>query len=250
MLICVAFLPWLPFVIARFGQDVSYWRGALKLDEAIRHIFINFTMGESVLENIAQYIAAGWLIVLLIGLIALALTNYKLQIRNTNHSLTFLILYLVVPLALLLFLFSRNPKFNARYLMIASPAFLLLLAAGLAHVSRITNYFLRFAFYVLPFIFLLLTSLYSVANAYFDPAFTKASFREVAQYIEAHSAPDEAIILTSGHLFPAFNYYYRGNAPSVRLPDDATLNADTCHRLRCDARVESNGCRQARCLGC
>ncbi|HEX7588224.1 MAG TPA: glycosyltransferase family 39 protein, partial [Anaerolineae bacterium] len=53
-----AFLPWTPFVIARFGQDASYWQGALKLDEAIRHIFINFTTGESVLEGQAQWIAA------------------------------------------------------------------------------------------------------------------------------------------------------------------------------------------------
>ncbi|MCI0477294.1 MAG: glycosyltransferase family 39 protein, partial [Anaerolineales bacterium] len=55
--IFVAFLPWTPFVIARFGQDASYWRGALKLDEALRHILINFSVGESVLENIAQPIA-------------------------------------------------------------------------------------------------------------------------------------------------------------------------------------------------
>ena len=43
--IFVAFLPWTPFVLARFGQDASYWRGALKLDEALRHILINFHDG-------------------------------------------------------------------------------------------------------------------------------------------------------------------------------------------------------------
>ncbi len=48
--IVVSFLPWLPFLLNRLGEDVSYWRGPLKLDEALRHIAINFTMGESVLE--------------------------------------------------------------------------------------------------------------------------------------------------------------------------------------------------------
>lgn len=234
-LIFVSFLPWTPFVIARFGQDVSYWRGALKLDEAIRHIFINFATGESVLEAQAQWIAIGWLGCLVVSWFVRRKGNYPID-KLTNDSTVFLILYLIVPLVLLLVLFSRNPKFNARYLMIASPAFFLLLAAGLAHASRIKNYVLRFTFYVLPFAFLLSTSIYSISNAYFDPAFTKADFRGVTHYIETHSAPDEAIILTSGHLFPAFNYYYRGNAPQIRLPDDPTLNID--HVLNYDtARV-------------
>ncbi|MBI4786384.1 MAG: glycosyltransferase family 39 protein [Chloroflexi bacterium] len=139
--ILLAFLPWTPFVIARFGQDASYWQGALKLDEAVRHIFINFTTGESVLEQQAQWIFA---------------------------------------------------------------------------------VFVSFA----AFVFLGFTSAYADSNAYFDPAFSKASFRDVARYVDEHLAPGEAIILTSGHLFPAFNYYYRGEAPQIRLPDDPTLNAE------------------------
>jgi uncharacterized membrane protein len=234
--IIVAFLPWMPFVIARFGQDASYWRGALKLDEALRHILISFTMGESVLEPIAQPIALGWLIVLSIGLVALSI-NRQSAIGNRQSALVFCVLYLLVPLALLLVLFSRNPKFNARYLMIASPAFYLLLAAGVSrftfhvsrftpHASRITHYALRNTFSLLIFAFLLLTSAYAVYNIYFDPAFTKASFRDVARYIEQHITQDEAIILTSGHLFPAFHYYYRGDAPTLRLPDEPTLNTE------------------------
>jgi mannosyltransferase len=229
--IIVAFLPWTPFVIARFGEDASYWRGALKLDEAIRHIFINFTTGESVLESQAQWIAAGWLVALLTGLLAWLL-NREFAVGSQRSAIAFSISYLVVPLALLLFLFYRNPKFNARYLMIASPPLFLLLGAGLAgllSLARRKNIFMRaiaFALSLLTFAFLLFSSAYADSNAYFDPAFTKASFRDVARYIDDHIAPDEAIILTSGHMFPAFNYYYRGDAPTIRLPDDPTLNTD------------------------
>jgi len=234
--ILVAFLPWMPFVIARFGQDASYWRGALKLDEALRHILINFTLGESVLEHIAQPIALGWLMVLFVGLVALSL-NRQAASGNRQSAVVFCVLYLLVPLALLLVLFSRNPKFNARYLMIASPAFYLLLAAGMSrftfYASRITPYAIRHTQYAIrhiltlvPLAFLLLTAAYADYNIYFDPAFTKASFRDVARYIEQHIAPDEAIILTSGHLFPAFHYYYRGDAPTLRLPDEPTLNTE------------------------
>ena len=236
--IFAAFLPWMPFVVARFGQDASYWQGALKLDEAIRHIFINFTTGESVLESQAQWVAAGWLICLLVSWIVGWLVQRKTNQQTnkpTNYSNLFLILYFIIPLALLLFLFYRNPKFNARYLMIASPAFILLLAAGLGAISRtlapharagVTHHTSRIALSFLTFTFLLFTSAFADYNAYFDPAFTKASFRGVAQFIEKNISPDEAIILTSGHMFPAFNYYYDGDAPTIRLPDDATLNTD------------------------
>ncbi len=233
LVILLAFLPWTPFVLARFGQDVSYWRGALKLDEALRHILINFTMGESVLEAQAQWIAAGWLGCLAVGMLALVIQNSKHPLtRSSTHSLTFVILYLVIPLALLLFLFSRNPKFNARYLMIASPAFFLLLSAGLAGLhlifqrGRVVARIIAGALLITEYGLLFTSALYADYNIYFDPAFTKADFRSVARYIDDHIAPDEAIILTSGHLFPAFNYYYRGDAPTIRLPDEPTLNAE------------------------
>ena len=235
--VVAAFLPWTPFVVARFGQDASYWQGALKLDEAIRHIFINFTTGESVLEAQAQWIAAGWLVVLLGSLVAGWLANRRQPpkdrvVQTSDHPIVFTILYLLVPLTLLLLLFSRNPKFNARYFMIASPPLFLLLGAGLAgFVSlawerNVLNRVLAAGVLLLAFGFLFVTSSYADTNAYIDPAFSKASFRDVARYIENHLAPDEAIILTSGHMFPAFNYYYQGDAPTIRLPDDPTLNTD------------------------
>ncbi len=263
--ILLAYVPWMPFMVTRLGQDVSYWQGALKLDEAVRHIFINFATGESVLEAQAQWIAVGWLIVLFVGLAALVVENSKFKIQDSNsarnhsitdspnhpitqspdHAVTFLILYLVIPLALLLFLFYRSPKFNARYLMIASPAFLLLAGAALASLfslARRGQFVARVvsgALFFLTFAFLFLTCAFADYNAFSDPAFTKADFRGVARYIQDHLAPDEAIILTSGHLFPAFDYYFRGDAPEVRLPDDPTLNTE--HVLGYDTASVLNG---------
>lgn len=234
--ILVAFVPWVPFMLNRLGEDASYFRGDLKLDEAVRHILINFSVGESVLEGIAQYIAVGWLIVLVIVLVATLAANRranKAAPRSAGQGLLFAALYLLIPLALLLFLFSRNPKFNARYLMLASPGLYLLLGAGLGALwalAQSKNVLARLSSAVVLAVtggFLLATSLYAISNAYFDPAFTKADFRGVANYVSANAQSDEAIILTSGHLFPAFDYYYRdAKLPELRLPDDATLNAD------------------------
>lgn len=245
--IFVAFLPWIPFMLNRLGEDASYFRGALKLDEALRHIGISFSVGESVLENIAQWIAVGWLIAAVIALVAILIANRSASAarRRSSDGLVFALLYLIVPLVLLLFLFSRNPKFNARYLMLASPGLYLLLGAGLASLlsfAQSKNIVARVAsaaVLLFAFGFLFFTSLYSITNAYFDSAFTKADFRGVANFVTQHAQPDEAIILTSGHLFPAFDYYYRdAQLPELRLPDDATLNAD--HVLNFNAAQELN----------
>lgn len=246
--ILVAFLPWVPFVLNRLGEDASYFRGDLKLDEALRHIAINFAVGESVLEGIAQYIAIGWLVGLAIAVGAMLADRGRRTAdggKRTANGLVFALLYLVVPLVLLLFLFSRNPKFNARYLMLASPGMYLLLGAGLASLltlARSKNVLTKVASAAVMVVmlgFLVLTSLYAISNAYFDPAFTKADFRGVAQYISANAQDDEAIVLTSGHLFPAFDYYYKdAKLPELRLPDEATLNADNV--LTFDAANELN----------
>lgn len=314
----VAFLPWLPFLLSRLGEDASYWRGTLKVDEAVRHIFINFTSGESVLEYIAQSIAAAWLLTLLAGLVAWVAVNRNnrrdaekfigpsqesngLRVSAVNQEtraegLAFSILYLVIPLALLLFLFYRNPKFNARYLMVASPGLILLLSAGLASLwslaqgyagqaverhtgddlggrtpplpgnavpsgtgdpfpsaaasgrgdvmsrARLSPTAGRFgagAVLALAVAVLFGTSLYADNNAYFDPAFTKADFRGVTQFIAANARNDEAIILTSGHMFPAFDYYFQdASLPELRLPDDPTLNTE--HVLNYSAAEDLN----------
>lgn len=255
--IFVAFLPWVPFMLNRLGEDASYFRGDLKLDEALRHIGINFAVGESVLEGIAQYIAVGWFVGLIVCLIAYAVArrqrNHQPTSQPTNqptnqptpNSILFSILYLVVPLVLLLVLFSRNPKSNARYLMLASPGLFLMLAAGLASLWQIfqsRNMVARVAsgaVLLFTFGFLLFTSLYAINNAYFDPAFTKADFRGVANFVTTNAQDDEAIILTSGHMFPAFDYYYRdAKLPELRLPDDPTLNAE--HVVGYDAANELN----------
>lgn len=235
--IFVAFLPWVPFMLNRLGEDASYFRGDLKLDEAVRHIFINFSTGESALEEIGQYIAVLWLAVVLVGLVAYIIASSRQKAggrrQTTASGILFAILYLIIPLALLLFLFSRNPKFNARYLMLASPGLYVVLAAGLASLwlmMRSRNVLARVAsgaVFIVLALSLFGTSVYADSNAYFDPAFTKADFRGVANYISQNAQPDEAIILTSGHLFPAFDYYYHdAKLPELRIPDEPTLNTE------------------------
>jgi uncharacterized membrane protein len=49
--IVFAYLPWVPFMLHRYGADVSYWQGTLKLNEVLRKTLISFSLGETVIEE-------------------------------------------------------------------------------------------------------------------------------------------------------------------------------------------------------
>jgi hypothetical protein len=153
-----------------------------------------------------------------------------------------LLVVLVVPVVAILLLASRTPKFNPRYLMLASPAYLLILAGGIGtlvgwrisesanqritpHTSRITYHASRIAVAAILSSFLIVTSLLGLRNWFTDPAFTKAQWRELAATVRARIAPDEAVLLVSGHASPAWDYY-ASDIPRARLPDIDVLDVD------------------------
>lgn len=274
LLAVLVYLPWLPNAVRRFGVDASYWQGTLKLDEAIRHIAISFTTGETVLEH--QAIPLAWAIVLLAGVCWVALVwqavgDRKSEVRRqrsegrgqrteaTNQrpepetpqeshnlalpqfrnpaiplALLFVTLTLLVPIVAILMLSYRTPKFNPRYLMLASPALVLLLAGGLAlpftrglraasgtplraRIARIAS---AFALVAASTIFLL-----ADRNWFADPAFTKDDWRGAVAFVRAHLAPDERVVLVSGHALPAWRYYAPDVEP-LRLPELEILDVN------------------------
>ncbi|MFC2037635.1 glycosyltransferase family 39 protein, partial [Chloroflexota bacterium] len=226
----LAFLPWLPHLATRYGTDASFWPGQLKVFEALLDIAISFVGGESVLEPVGIVLATGYGVVFIFCFLALLLHGLRVtshESRNSPYPLGFLLLYLLVPPALILALSSTAPKFNARYVMVSHPAVLLIVAGGLAalwqrRTSRLGNW-LCWTLAAIALAFVLSVSAYANANAYFDPAFARADFRGVTRYLGKHIAPDETIILSSGHMYPVFDYYAAGVERHL-LPDSATLD--------------------------
>jgi mannosyltransferase len=232
----LAYVPWLPHLVTRLGADVSYWPGRLKLHEVLLDSAILFAGGESVLESTGIWLVVLYALIFFLCTAELAIwslaarrSSEEAQQSNSNpqYPITFLLLYLLIPPILILVLAYASPKFNARYVMVSHPAFLLILAGGLAalwerRAGSLANV-LRGTLAALALLFVLGASAYATRNAYVDLAFARADFRGVTRYIRNHSTPDETILLVSGHMFPVFDYY----APGVErylLPDSPTLD--------------------------
>jgi len=77
-------------------------------------------------------------------------------------------------------------------------------------------------------VYVLVTSAYSLRN-WFAPypvnRFNKADFRITAQIVRERIGPGETVLLSSGHMFPAWAYYY-GWEGWHRLPDIEILDVN------------------------
>lgn len=73
--------------------------------------------------------------------------------------------------------------------------------------------------------FVVTVSAVALRNWFDDPAFTKAQWREVAAAVRAGKAPDEAVLLVSGHAWPAWETY-APDVPAARIPDIDILDVE------------------------
>ncbi len=134
-------------------------------------------------------------------------------------SVLALLTVLLLPVVAVLLLASRSPKFNPRYLMLVSPAYLLLLAGGTRGADKCAVCRHRASrrsgrprrswshwWSCRPS---------GLRNWFTDPAFTKAQWR--LAHVAAEREPDEAVLLVSRVSRVALLYpRHSGGAPAGR----------------------------------
>src|SRR5437667_6356832 len=107
-----AYLPWAQVAFTRLGSDQSYFEGSLRLDEVLRKTFALFSAGNSLYENDAVAVALGFVLLALVGFVAIrTIRTDRLKANDDNpfrQTLTgtsavrwFLLLYLALPFVLL-----------------------------------------------------------------------------------------------------------------------------------------------------
>jgi mannosyltransferase len=246
----IFYLPWLPAMLNRYQVDRSYWQGTLKMGEALRHVALSITLGapETLREKFAlpllPWLGAAFAVALAAlvwwvwqGQSARVATDPAAQLsaepppRQGVSALLFLLFMLVVPTVSVLALASRTPKFNARYLLLISPAYLLILGGGVAVLlcNRFSRRDLRILAALLAVAILglsLVTSFQGLVNWYTSPTYQKAQWRELVGAVQRQLRPSEAVVLVSGHAAPAWSYY---------APDIATINLPNTDILDVDA---------------
>ncbi len=210
----LAYLPWI-FAQTAFLQskasarfDEWGWRG---IELVFGKTFLAFGMGLTAEAPLAQLAASLFLLIALWGTLVCA--------RHTR-ALLFL-LYLVVPLVIAYLVNPIMPFFFERYVLVALPAFLILVAFGLDDLLQRNR---RFGLGILGM--LIVFNAYSLGEYYYNDAYAKGKYGKMMAYIAAHARSGDALVLNNPLQKPLYLYYAPRDLPAYFLPDGGAAMED------------------------
>ncbi len=255
LLVLLAFLPWLSVMLGQWTNwpAVSQPFGAGDLLAGTLSVF---SVGLAITPSAHFWTVAAFAAILALGSLpnltpakrepdpATAPVALQLDLAGfSSRALT--LLWLVTPLATMFLLSLRRPMYNPKFLLVATPAFYLLVAVGIRRLADALRAAwelvtrgarrgtpaspLLVATLTLP---LILATAGSLSAYYHDPSHFRDDYRGIARTIAAVARPGDAIILNAPGQIDIFSYYYGGDLPIYPLPRQRPLDEkDTSARL-------------------
>lgn len=205
----LAALPLIPLTVPRLftGAESGYtYRSPLVL---LNDVIGGFSMGVTAPSPTWLRDLLWWGYLLLLGWGAWATTRYK----HGRVKLLLLLGYLLATVIGLALGSLLKPMYQGvRHIMLGSPAFLLLLTAGIASSPQLYSHKRRLkpllrAVQIAGWTIILLGSLGAVWNLYTNPAVAKDDLRAVVAYLEREAAPGDLILYNDAILMLAHWHY-------------------------------------------
>jgi uncharacterized membrane protein len=207
-LIILLYLPWLGVFLSQTRAVLeTYWMAApspLALFTTLAAFFVGYTLPPF-------WVAVSLAATLLILFVTLNSTRHAMQKGVDRQPLIWLLLWGFGPLLGIFFLSLARPIFQLRTVLVAAPAFYLLVAWG---VTRARHQQLHLWLF-LPALVLIFMSMF---HLYFDPAFAKPNWRGAARYVQERVQAGDVVLHTSPGSFLPF-LAYRPTVEHVLLPD-------------------------------
>ena len=203
-----ALLPWLPVLWGQWrAANTTYWPGQLNLPFVAQNTVLGFAGAGLTVSNEGALRLA----VAILALAALGLAMGLAQPSRRWGTLA-LVLLVIVPFAIFYLLVRDRPKFSPRYLLAIVPPLLALAAEPLAELwPKAPRRWYGLAGAGLALLVaagVALSSARIATAAARDTSIGRDDLRGAAAYLSQAVGGDEAVILLSGHLEPAFTYYY------------------------------------------
>jgi mannosyltransferase len=236
------YLPWLPIAI----RSVSGWPSAgqsYELMPALLNVLRWLAVGHTLPLQEAWVTLAGAGALLVVGLWPAPRVGEPSAVARVREgsrwfgSVT-LALYLLLPIALI-FAFDLYKEAWLKFLIVVLPPFHVLVARGVVNLARLRigdwrSEIGRFRIpnlrSLIPLVFLILAAIAtrpSLQNLYFDPAYFRDDYRQIASDIGAAAPPAGGVVLDAPNQWEVFTYYYpdRDVYPTPYRPDPAEVDA-------------------------
>jgi mannosyltransferase len=250
------YLPWLPTAF----RSVTGWASAgraYELGPALVDVLRVLSVGITLPVEEATAALAGAGLLLLVGLwpvlpVPSAARGSPAEgLRRTDHAgwlgIATAVLYLLLPIALI-FAFDLYKPAWLKFLVVVLPPFHLLLARGIEGLIQVARGESQEArnkprlgipllrpmsrFLLLAFCFLILgtylaAAFSSLRNLYFNPAYARDDYRQLAADVASLARPGDGIILNAPNQWEVFTYYYpdRDVHPAPYRPSLAGVEA-------------------------
>jgi len=183
---------------------------------------VGFSLGPSVRElqlsrSIRSLATHTWTL-LPVGLLFATLfaSGVKKLWHNRNAGM-FVLLWLSVPIlgTYLLATLTTFHEYNTRYVMMSLPAYMLILAAGIAGLPRT-----RIRLALLASV--LIVNGLSLANYYFDPHYAREDARSTAEYLKSETSARDVILINGSPT--ALKYYFNTGLALIPIDSQTTEN--------------------------
>lgn len=230
--VALFFLPWAPIA----WRQLTTWPSPptpLGPIGALGQALALFTCGPTLCPPGTPGYLVGAITALLLLIVALVPWR-RLQVAWLARALP--LVWLLTPLAVMVVFRIFSPVFF-KFLLIAVPAYLLLLALGIDLVAdglrlHLTIYtrnagVLATAGALVLLVGVALPALPALNRYYHDPAFARDDYRSIAAYLKALAGPDDAILLNAPGQVDVFSQYDHGPATVYPLPSARPLDPQT-----------------------
>jgi uncharacterized membrane protein len=243
IIVGLAFAPWYLFA----GGQLASWPSIsepLDLPTLLWRVLNVFSVGLTLEDGIAAGIALAFGILFFIGW-------ERTREPRADWGIVTLILWTLVPVGVMYVVSLSRPAYNPKLLLLATPAFLILVARGLARIHPgIFAYGRTYPpqtpmwsniFWVLSII-VAVGFFPSLKNYYFDPRYARDDYRAILRFIDANERAGDGILINAPGQIDVVRYYRRGNQqlfllPRMRPPDPAATRADVDEMIRKTKRL-------------
>jgi mannosyltransferase len=159
---------------------------------------------------------------------------------QTDFAAGALGLALISPIGVMYAISVSRPAYNPKFLLLATPAFFILAARGMARIYPGLFLRQRYAagkrsslrwFYFLVGVLVAVGFVPSLRNYYFNPAYARDDYRSIVQFVDAIARPGDGLLVDAPGQIDVVRYYLRGDPqlfllPRMRPPDPTATHAD------------------------
>jgi len=217
VIVACSFLPWLWYA----RDSLRSWpaiSAPFSLLYLLGEVWRVFSLGLSVPPRFDPLLLVFGLFVVL-GLASTLRRNHSETQGMTVWGVP--VVYLAVPILLTYLASLRRPVYNPKFLLLATPPFHLLLAAGILFAwderarRRST---LQRLWVVAGLSFVLVAAIRPLHNYYFDPHYARDDYRSLVRFVESVAGPDDALLINAPGQVEIVDYYTHGRVPEFPLP--------------------------------